>query len=134
MPLDPKTTIRFLWKDVYYIVSEAKNPILLPTGDVLSGDGWQYEIMPPNPGKLELLFEIKVQNLPHLKEVAQRLNGVVASPVTITTIYVCPNGHVDPTTPFCSQCGKPTEEQHTIIPYLPFPGYDDPILGIPKRE
>lgn len=107
--------IVFVWKGEHFTVPKAANPIILPGGEVLKGDGWANEVFPPNPGKLSHLFNIHCITL-GLKDVADALGGVLAVRVTVKKINICPRGCTKPTNPFCKKCGEKVEVTYEIEP------------------
>ena len=120
--MSDNTTITFEWRERTYSVPEGRNPILVETtGEVLSGDGWQFEIFPPKPGNLKLLYKVVITAKTDLAQLAKTLNAVLATEVLITYDTICPRGCVNPTRPYCSQCGSMIQISKTVIPYHTMP-------------
>lgn len=107
--------IIFTYDGQKYTVPKAANPIILPSGQVLKGDGWKDEVFPPNPGKLTHLFNVNCVSL-GLKDIADALGGVLAVKITITKIAICPSGCTKPTDPYCKKCGAKVEVTYEVKP------------------
>lgn len=108
--------IKFVWHNITYVVKKPGNPILLPTGEVLVGDGWQKEITPRHPGNLECLFIIsKVFGIKRADLVSFNFDFNLADAVNFKQTLICPKGCQGMLThPFCNQCGSETEIIETI--------------------
>ena len=119
--------ITFEWRNVTYTVARPGNPIIIPTtGEVLKGDGWQREIFPPEPGDLTVKFVAVIRDLDELNQLASAIGGNIAWPVIMHKTTVCPSGCDQPTSPYCSQCGKATEYDYTYTP-MEFFGSHSPL-------
>jgi hypothetical protein len=98
-----------------YSIPEAEFPIVLPNGDVLSGEKWG-ETCPEKPLGLKKIFELRMTPDTDLAMVAKGLDGVLAVLVVLETYFVCPKGCFSPTVPFCMVCGSLVEKVTAYVP------------------
>lgn len=96
--------IVFEWNGDHYTVPEAAFPVVLPNGEILTGDSWG-ETFPEKPLNLKKLFGIKVTVDVDLVLIAAGLQGVLAEQIQVNIVSYCPNGCDNPTEPYCSKCG-----------------------------
>lgn len=111
--------IHFDWEGITYTVPEGRNPILLPSGQVLSGDSWHQEIFPLRPGTLTLNYSIVITPETDLVSLARNIGAVLAQAINIMQVKKCPKGCTDPTTPYCSKCGSVVEIDWVVTPFIP---------------
>ena len=109
--------IVFNWNGSSYMVESEGNPILLPTGEVLVGDGWQIEIYPPKPGNLTLLYKVELTSETSIEDLAEKLQANLAVKVIIVKVRSCPNKcDTEVLGKYCPHCGSEIEVNILITP------------------
>lgn len=107
--------IVFDWRGADYTIPEAKSPIVLPDGEILSVEKWG-ESNPEKPLGLRLMTKLPMSPGTDLAMVAMGMKGVLATPVLLEVYYACPKGCFNPTKPFCSECGSKVEVVSAYVP------------------
>lgn len=113
--------VRFTWNHGTYTIpyNTDKRKILLPSGRVLTFNGF-LESFPPQLRELrEFNFHVEVGPGSNLSVVADQLDAVLANAVTVTVVKICPRGCPDPTGNFCSNCGSRLETKEVVLPFVP---------------
>ena len=113
--------LRFTWNHGTYTIpaDTEKRKILLPSGRLLTFNGF-LESFPPQLSELrEFNFHIEVGLGSNLSVVADQLDAVLAKAVTVTLVKTCPQGCMNQTGTFCSNCGSRLEVKEVVLPFIP---------------
>ena len=114
------------WRGIAYQVPQITDqPIVLSTREVVIVGNWDTSLNPIQPPVVRYLFTLVVRNDQELATATQFLSWVTAKPVALNFKTICPNGCLNPSQPYCMQCGQAvttevTTEPLGFIPCSPF--------------
>ena len=114
-------SVRFTWNHGTYTIpaDTERCKILLPSGRVLTFNGF-IESFPPQLNELrEFNFHVEVGPGSDLSVVANQLDAVLAKAVTVTMVKTCPQGCLNQNDNFCSNCGSRLEVKEVVMPFVP---------------